>query len=163
MTNGSRRKVELGLALAVVVMLSTPLTYGQAKPEKAKGECNAYRVDNQKNRVHFNAPEPWIAIPTKEERNQLRTQGDLGQVFVMENCDTPDLISRIKVYGSPEEGEKDGGAVLTEIASGQPVLILEQRSGWYRIKGRSANVGSPVIWNGEGWIKPDSKTIIIKY
>jgi hypothetical protein len=163
---GSKSANYAGVIVAVVVFLSLGApAYGQEKTPadtKTKPNCNGYRVDNAKNRVYFNAPEPWIAIPTQAERNQLRVQGELGQVFVMENCDTPDLISKVKVYANADDGEP-AGQPTAEIVSGQPALILEQRGDWYRVKGRPANVGAPEIWKGEGWVKADKKVIVVKY
>lgn len=148
----------LGFALSANAQ-EKPATQAPAKP---KAECNAYRVDNTKNRVYFNAPEPWIAIPTQTERNQLRGNAELGQVFVMENCDTPNLIARVKVHGKPDDAGLDGPGA-DEIASGQPVLILEQRGEWHRIRGRPAIVGGTELWKGEGWVKTDKKVILVKY
>ncbi|MBI4461969.1 MAG: hypothetical protein HY653_03590 [Acidobacteria bacterium] len=170
--NGSQGLSYVGGVLAALLLSLAGTAYGQEKPveeAKPKSNCNAYHVDNANNRVYFNAPEPWIAIPTPAERSQLRVQGELGQLFVMQNCDTPDLIAKIPVLGKPEsesgkpEPASGSDSTVTEIASGQPVLVLEQRGDWYRVKGRPVSVGAVVLWAGEGWVKTDKKTILVKY
>lgn len=161
--NGSNNAFCVGGLLAILWLSLAGTMLGQEKPAaetKPQTKCNAYRVDTNTNRIHFNAAEPWIAIPNAADRNRLRVQGELGQVFAMQNCDAPDLIAKIPVYKNPEEMT---GSTLAEIASGQPVLILEQRGDWHRVKGRPINVGAPVIWSGEGWVKADQKTILVKY
>jgi len=143
-----------GLMLLVFLGLAmTALT--QEKPE-TKANCYAYRIDEKQNRVYFNDLQIYILIPPKEERNQLRKQGELGQVFIMENCDRPDLAANLNIYSKPQTSEKEEEPIA-KVISGMPVFILEKQGEWYRVKGRVE------LWQGEGWIKMAGKTILVKY
>lgn len=152
--NGSFYVVQRGLAL--LVLLALPGTaFAQEKP-KPEPNCYAYRIDNTKNRVYFNDPQVYVVIPSKAERDRLRAQGTLGQVFVMQNCDTPDLGANVNVYMVPQTSNSKSEPAA-KIISGMPVYILEERGDWCRVKGRVD------LWRGEGWVKVAGKIILIKY
>jgi len=139
----------------VVLLGLTVTAFAQEKP-KSESNCYAYRIENTKNRVYFNNPQIYVVIPPKAERDRLRGQGELGQVFVMQNCDTPDLTASVDVYTIPQTDNPESKPPI-QIISGMPVYILEQRGEWYRVKGRVD------LWRGEGWVKVASKTLLVKY
>lgn len=154
--NGSFYVAGRGLGWALLVLLSLIMpAFAQEKPG-TKPNCYAYRVDNQKNRVYFNDPQIYVVIPPKEERERLRQQGALGQVFMMQNCDTPDLAATVDVYLEPQTGDSKSEPTA-KIISGMPVYILAEQSEWCRVKGRVD------LWRGEGWVKVTGKTILVKY
>lgn len=129
---------------------------GRGAEEKANKpeNCNAYTVDESKNRITFNNPELYIVIPTKTERDEFRLQGTPAQVFAMKDCDNFDETANLKVYEEPGAAE---GSPSTEIVSATPIWVLAEQGDWVQIKGRTK------LWSGKGWIKLDDKTVLVKY
>lgn len=128
-----------------------PAPATQAPPPKP-ANCNAYKLDEKANRILFNDPRPIILMPPKQERDALRPQGKPGQVFLMKNCDTPDLDADVAIY---KEAKNSDPAEM--VPSAVRVVILAEQSGWVQVKGHTS------LWQGTGWIKLSDELLIVKY
>ena len=114
--------------------------------------CNAWRLDEDKNRILFNDPKVKIEMPKKEERARLRSQGQPGQLFIMKNCNAPDFDADVPVFA-----EQGAGAPSDNAPSAARVIILAERDKWIQVKGHTS------YWDGTGWIRLDDSIVLVKY
>lgn len=153
MKNGSLTRRSL-LLLVGVAMLGALLALPAAAqtPSAKPANCNAYKLDEQSNKIIFNDPRITVLMLDKKERDKLRSEGTPAQVFLMRNCDAPDTLGDLKVYAEPKE-ENDPEMVPSAVR----VVILAEQGDWVQIKGHTS------LWKGTGWVKRGDKIVVVKY
>lgn len=155
--NGSLLRLTY-LILAVGVLLGGPLALlaaDQAQTPPAKpANCNAYKLDEKSNQIVFNDPRIIVKMPEKQERERLRSQGTPGQLFLMKNCDTPDLDADVQIFSEVSENP---GRPAELVPSAVRVVIVGEQGNWIQVKGHTS------LWKGTGWVKVHDKLLVVKY
>lgn len=156
MRNGSRGRRALtffaGLMLgAAVFVLPAVAQAPAAKP----ANCNAYKLDEKKNQVLFNDTRVVVMMPEKADRDRLRTEGTPGQLFLMKNCDSPDLEGEVEVFA--KKNDDTGEDPPEKVPSAVRVVILAEETHWVQVKGYTK------LWKGTGWVRRSDKLVVVKY
>jgi hypothetical protein len=138
--------------LCGVIFLGAAVARAQA-PSGRPVNCNAFKVDEKKGRITFNDPKAIFTMPEKEERDKLRSQGTPGQVFVMRNCDAPNLDADFPVFSEPN----NGGAPAEQVPSASRVVVLSERTNWIQVRGTTAR------WKGTGWVRLADNMVLVRY
>ena len=148
---------DFGLRRALVCaafLLPLALAPALAQTQTTKpANCNAWRLDEVKNRIVFNDPKVVLMMPDKEERARLRAQGQPGQLFLMKNCNTPDFEGMVPVFS---EAEATGNAIEL-VPSMVRVVILAEKGKWIQVKGHTD------LWKGTGWVRMTDNLVVVKY
>ncbi|MGH9787205.1 MAG: hypothetical protein ACRD4U_00705 [Candidatus Acidiferrales bacterium] len=137
--------------LAGVLLLAAAPVLAQTQNTKP-ANCNAWKLDEERNRILFNDPKVKIEMPKKEDRARLRAQGQPAQLFIMKNCNAPDFEADIPVFSAQGDGQPADNA-----PSAARVIILAERDKWIQIKGHTS------YWSGTGWIRLDDTVVLVKY
>ncbi len=146
----STRQRRIGLTVLVLLVAAVPVL-AQTQDTKP-ANCNAWKLDEDKNRIVFNDPKVKIEMPKKEERAKLRAQGQPAQLFVMKSCNAPDFEADLPVFA-----EQGAGAPTDNAPSAARVIVLAERDKWVQVKGHTS------YWSGTGWIRLDNSVVLVKY
>ncbi len=146
----STRQRRISLTVFVLLAAAVPVL-AQAQGAKP-ANCNAWKLDEDKNRIVFNDPKVKIEMPKKEERSKLRAQGQPAQLFIMKNCNAPDFEAGVPVFA-----EQGAGAPTDNAPSAARVIVLSERDKWIQVKGHTS------YWSGTGWIRLDDSVVVVKY
>lgn len=156
MTNGSRGRRALsffaGLMLGAAVFALPTAAHAQAaKP----ANCNTYKLDEKTNQVVFNDTRIVVMMPEKEDRDRLRSEGTPGQLFLMKDCDAPDLEGEVEVFVKKTDDTGENPPKM--VPSAVRVVILTEESKWVQVKGYTR------LWKGTGWVRRSDKLVVVKY
>ncbi|MBI2956327.1 MAG: hypothetical protein HYY26_03325 [Acidobacteria bacterium] len=115
--------------------------------------CKSYKVDEERKQLRFNDPDVTVLLPAKAERDRLRSEGTPGQLFVMKDCNSPNLLAEIKIYAEADNGKPPA----EKVPCGVRVVILEEKDKWVRVKGHTS------LWEGSGWVEVGDNLLVVKY
>lgn len=156
MTNGSRGRRALSFSAGLTLVAAVFVLPAAAQAQAAKpANCNTYKLDEKTNQIVFNDTRIVVMMPEKEDRDRLRSEGTPGQLFLMKDCDGPDLEGEVEVFA--KKADDTGEDPPEMVPSAVRVVILAEEGKWVQIKGYTR------LWKGTGWVHRTDKLVVVKY
>ena len=156
MTNGSRGRRVLILLAGLTLWAAVFVLPAVAQAQAAKpANCYTYNLDGKNSQITFNDPRVAVMVPAKEDLDPLRSEGTPGQLFLMKDCDSPDLEGEIEVFAKKTDDTGEDPPEM--VPSAVRVVILAEEGKWVQVKGYTR------LWKGTGWVRRTEKIIVVKY